>query len=315
MLASRLHAWGKTIDIEEAAPPTQAPQGEIVVAMEAAAVTHLDLTLMSGTFSYRPALPFTPGTAGVGTVTAGQEALVGKRVLVRGAGIGLERPGTWAEQITVPVDAVRVVPQDADATLAATCYSPMTTAWAAAEPVGQVKPGERVLVTGPSGGVGSMTVQMAARTGAHVIALVRNEQEAGSVPEAAAEVLIGRDPESVERLGAHGGIDAVLDTVGGDTVPTLLPAIKPGGRIVMIGYVAGKTLTLDLPTLLAADVSLLPMNMVRRHVPDDVFHTLLTELSSGTLTLNTTTFAFIDLNRALEARTGGSVSGTIAITM
>ncbi|MGI5466780.1 hypothetical protein [Streptomyces sp. CA-132043] len=60
MLVSRLHTWGTTVEIEETARPAAAPDGEAVVAVEAAAVTHLDLTVMSGTFAYRPELPFTP---------------------------------------------------------------------------------------------------------------------------------------------------------------------------------------------------------------------------------------------------------------
>ncbi|MDJ1132143.1 quinone oxidoreductase family protein [Streptomyces iconiensis] len=315
MRTSRLYAWGKTVEIEETGPLGQPADGEVMVAMEAAAVGHLDLTVMTGTFSYRPELPFTPGAVGVGTVTAGEPSLVGKRVLVRGGGVGLERAGTWAQQVAAPVDAVRVVPDGADAALVATWFAPVTTAWAALGPVGRISEGERVLVTGPRGGVGSMAVQLAARAGAHVIALVRDEKEAAAVPSAAAEVVIGQGRAAQERLAALGGVDAVLDTVGGDTVPTLLPAIAPGGRVVMIGYVAGKTLTLDLPNLMAADVSLLPVNMVRRSVPDDVLTTLLTELGSGTFALNTLTFPLTDLNKALEVRAGSGVSGTVAVTM
>ncbi|MFJ4655846.1 zinc-binding alcohol dehydrogenase family protein [Nocardia sp. NPDC088792] len=314
MLASRLTTWGTTVTLEETAPASEAPDGMAIVAMEAAAVTHLDLTLMSGTFSYRPSLPFTPGTAGVGKVLAGNAAMIGRRVLIRGSGVGLERPGTWTQHATVPTAALRVIPESVDAALAATCYSPMTTAWAAATPVGDVRPGERVLVTGAAGGVGSMTVQLAARAGGHIIALVRNEIEAAAVPAAAAEILMD-STDAVARMREQGGLDVVLDTVGGDTVPTVLPAINPGGRVVMIGYVGGRTLALDLPTLLAADVSLLPMNMVRRKVPDAVFHALLTELGDGTLELNTTTYPFTDLNTALTARTDGSIRGTLAVTM
>jgi NADPH:quinone reductase-like Zn-dependent oxidoreductase len=127
MLAARLHRWNTAPAVEDVVPPRLGAE-EVTVDMEAAAVTHLDLTLMSGTFTYRPELPFIPGTAGIGRVSAGDESLLGRRVLVRGGGIGLERPGTWAEQVTAPHAAVRIIPDDADAALAATCYSPMTTA-------------------------------------------------------------------------------------------------------------------------------------------------------------------------------------------
>ncbi|MET9498618.1 zinc-binding dehydrogenase [Streptomyces sp. NPDC006552] len=314
MIAARLKQWNTAPDLEETPLPDQAPSGEVLVRMEAAAVTHLDLTLASGSFAYRPALPFTPGTAGVGRVVQGAD-LVGRRVLVRGAGIGLERPGTWAEQVAVPLAGVRTVPETVSAAVAATCYSPMTTGWAAVGPVGRIRPGDRVLVTGAAGGVGSLTVQLAARAGAHVLASVRTESAAAVVPGGADEILVGQGPGVLAAAGAQGGIDVLVDTVGGDTVPAFLAAMRPGGRAVLIGYVAGPTLSVDLPALLARDVTLAPVNMVRRQVPDDVFRGLLDELGDGRLRLNTTTFPFTGLAEAVRARTEGSVSGALAVTM
>jgi NADPH:quinone reductase-like Zn-dependent oxidoreductase len=147
------------------------------------------------------------------------------------------------------------------------------------------------------------------------MALVRDENKAASVPPAAHEILIGSGRESLTAAAADGGIDVLLDTIGGDTLPTFLPAMRPGGRAVLIGYVAGKTLTLDLPSFLAHDIRLLPLNMVRRPVPDEVFHRLLTGLTERRLILNTTTYPFARIAEALEARTGGKVSGTVAVTM
>ncbi|MFF4342570.1 zinc-binding alcohol dehydrogenase family protein [Kitasatospora sp. NPDC001540] len=312
MLAARLRTWDTAPALEETDPPGPAPDGEVVVKVEAAAVTHLDLTVMTGTFVHRPALPFTPGTAGVGTVVAGGAALLGRRVLVRGGGIGLERNGTWAEQVAVPVGAVRGVPEETDAALAATCYSPMTTAWAAVGAVGRIGQGERVLVTGAAGAVGSLCVQLAARAGAHVVAVVRDDDAARAVPDAAHEILVGPAPEAAA-IGEDA--DALLDTVGGDALPGLLRAVRPGGRAVLIGYVAGTALRLDLPTLLSRDIALLPVNMVRRHVPAPVFDALLEDLTSGRLTLRTATLPFAEAARAVTVRRKGGLRGTLAVLM
>ncbi|MEU2441518.1 zinc-binding alcohol dehydrogenase family protein [Streptomyces rubradiris] len=312
MIAARLHTWDTAPDLEETELPGPPPEGEVTVEVEAAAVTHLDLTVMSGTFTYRPALPFTPGTAGVGTVVAGDAALLGRRVLMRGGGIGLERDGTWAERVSVPADAIREIPRGADAALAATCYSPMTTAWAAVEAVGRIREGERVLVTGAAGAVGSLCVRLAARVGAYVVAVVRDEDAAGAVPDMAHEVLVRPAPEEV---ASKGQADVLLDTVGGNTVADFLTAMRPGGRAVLIGYVAGTTLRVDLPTLMSRDVALLPMNMVRRHVPAEVFDRLLRDLTDGRLTLRTTVLPFARLAEAVETRRKGGVRGTLAVLM
>nr|WP_240449004.1 zinc-binding alcohol dehydrogenase family protein [Streptomyces harenosi] len=312
MLAARLHTWNTAPGLEETADPLLPGGGEVTVEVEAAAVTHLDLTVMTGTFAHRPALPFTPGTAGVGTVVEGGAALLGRRVLVRGGGIGLERDGTWAERVAVPAGALREVPQDADAALAATCYSPVTTAWSAVEAVGRVEKGERVLVTGAAGAVGSLCVQLAARAGAHVVAVVRDEGAAGAVPDAAHEVLVR--PTCDEAAG-KGEADVLLDTVGGNTVPDFLQAMRPGGRAVLIGYVAGTTLRVDLPALMARDIALLPVNMVRRHVPAEVFDRLLGDLTGGRLALRTTALPFERIAEAVETRRKGGGRGTLAVLM
>ncbi|MFD0395670.1 hypothetical protein ACFQ3Z_40880 [Streptomyces nogalater] len=60
MLAARLHQWNDVPTLEETASPGSAQAGEVTIAMEAAAVTHLDLTLTTGTFAYRPELPSSP---------------------------------------------------------------------------------------------------------------------------------------------------------------------------------------------------------------------------------------------------------------
>ncbi|MEU6393574.1 zinc-binding dehydrogenase [Streptomyces sp. NPDC046939] len=163
-------------------------------------------------------------------------------------------------------------------------------------------------------GTSSRAVQPAARAGAHVLAAVRSQKKTAAVPAAAHEILVG-DAAQAGATGAQGGVDVLLDSVGGDTVPTLLPAVRPGGRVVLIGYVAGTTLSVDLPALLAKDIALLPVNMVRRKVPVDVFHTLLDDLGTCRLHLHTTTHAFTDLGKAIAARGTGAVSGALAVTL
>ncbi|MGW8375102.1 zinc-binding dehydrogenase [Streptomyces sp. ODS28] len=312
MKSARVRAWDGGVEVEDVAEPV-AGDGEAVVRVEAAAVSHLDLTVMTGEFAYKPSLPFTPGTSGVGTVVAGDDAWRGRRVLVRGGGAGLERDGTWAEQVAVPVDALREIPAELEPALAATCSSALTTGWASVEVVGQVRSGERVVVTGASGAVGSLCVQLAARAGARVTAVVSREERVAAVPEGADEVLAGWGEETVRRIADSGGADVLLDPVGGDTVPVFLPALNPGARAVLIGYTRGTELTLDLPNLFAADVSLLPVNMIRRHVPDDVFTGLLDDLTTGRLTLAAHAWPLSGIAEAVEARRKGAVTGTAAV--
>ncbi|MET8613804.1 hypothetical protein [Streptomyces misionensis] len=78
---------------------------------------------------------------------------------------------------------------------------------------------------------------------------------------------------------------------------------------------AGTTLRVDLPTLMSRDIALLPMNMVRRHVPAEVFDRLLRDLTDGRLTVRTTALPFARMAEAVETRRKGRGRGSIAVLM
>ena len=103
---------------------------------------------------------------------------------------------------------------------------------------------ERVLITGASGGVGSAAIQLARRRDAHVTA-VAGPSKAPDVRAAGAETVIDRHTDPVEAFGS-GTFDVVLDLIGGEGWPRLLQALKPGGRVVTAGAIAGPLVELDL---------------------------------------------------------------------
>lgn len=114
--------------------------------------------------------------------------------------------------------------------------------------------GERVLITGASGGVGTAAVQLAKRRGAHVIAVAaRSKAEAmGSV---GADTVIARDADLIEALG-HESVDVVVDVVAGPSWPPLLDVLRRGGRYVTSGAIAGPIVELDVRTLYLKDLTL-----------------------------------------------------------
>ena len=89
MRAARLHRFGESPVIEEIALPSRGT-GESLVRIEAAAVSHLDVTIASGTFAVIPTLPHIGDTDGVGEVLESDEFAMGTKVLIRGGGIGLK---------------------------------------------------------------------------------------------------------------------------------------------------------------------------------------------------------------------------------
>jgi NADPH:quinone reductase-like Zn-dependent oxidoreductase len=116
-----------------------------------------------------------------------------------------------------------------------------------------VRAGERVLVTGASGGVGSAAVQLAKRRGAEVIAIVARDKT-GAVLALGAERAVERGEGIIDSLGRE-SIDCVLDVVAGAQWAELLDVLKRGGRYAIAGAIAGPMVTLDVRTLYLKDLT------------------------------------------------------------
>ncbi len=297
MKAVRVHAFEAPPVIEEIPEPTLRP-GRSLVRMEAATVGHIDRTVWRGSFLKHPPFPYTPGVEAAGVVVASAAHAEGQRVWLRGSGLGTLFDGTWCELIDAPDESLGLLPAGVPATIGSAFFSPSTSAWIALHDVARLAPGEQVLVTGASGAVGSLAVQLALDAGAKVTALVADAAQAAWMPAGAQVVLLGRDPaSSLEAVS----VDLLIDTVGGPVLAAALPRVRPGGRAVLVGYTAGNTISLDIAHFLQRDVSLLPLNMFRREsagraaAPE-----LLTRLANGRLTLDVQPFALADAASAME---------------
>ncbi|SDY07564.1 NADPH2:quinone reductase [Variovorax sp. YR266] len=277
MKAVRIHGFDAIPVLEEIADPVARP-GRTLVRMEAATVGHIDRTVWRGSFLRHPPLPYTPGVEAAGVVMASERYAIGQRVWLRGSGLGTLFDGTWCEQIDAPDEALGLLPDAVPMALGAAFFSPTTSAWVALHEVAKLQAGEQVLVTGASGAVGSLVMQLARDAGCTVRAV---NPDAAPPPAASADLLI--------------------DTVGGDVLAKVLPSVRPGGRAVLVGYTAGPTLQLDIAHFLQRDVALLPLNMFRREaVGRAAAPELLARLADGRLHLDVQPFAFADAARALE---------------
>ena len=107
--------------------------------------------------------------------------------------------------------------------------------------------GERVLISGAAGGVGTAGVQLAAATGASVVATVRDAGRRAEVGALGAEVVIPPD-----EVGDHGPYDVVLELVGAASLPTVLPHLATGARVMVIGVGSGAKIELNLLQLMGA---------------------------------------------------------------
>ncbi len=203
-------------------------------------------------------------------------ARIGQRVLVEPAlrapvgyrpyealYLGSEVDGGFAEYVKVPsAHAYAIESTLSDAALAA-----LPCAYSAAENMIEragVAAGERVLVTGASGGVGSAAVQLARRRGAHVLA-VTSAGKAAEVLALGAQQILDRGRELTTQIATE-SLDVVIDVAGGPHFPSLLDLLKRGGRYAVSGAIAGPVVSLDLRTLYLKDLRLLGCTVLERQV-------------------------------------------------
>jgi NADPH:quinone reductase-like Zn-dependent oxidoreductase len=152
--------------------------------------------------------------------------------------VGIVDEGAWAERVAVPTHALAVIPDAVPDAAAAVLPIAGLTAWRALE-LGGMLLGARVLVTGASGGVGRLAVQLASLAGAEVTAVVgRPERRAGLVALGADNVVVGIDT-------AIGRFDLILESVGGQSMRTASELLAPEGVLVSYGRSSGEDAAID----------------------------------------------------------------------
>lgn len=291
MKAVRIHAWAQPPQLDDVPAPQGGPSLALV-RMHAATVGHIDRSVWSGTFLRHPELPYVPGVEAAGIVLRSERFAPGTRVWLRGAGLGIARDGTWREVIEAPDTALGLLPDAVSFALGSAFFSPCTSAWVALHEVGHLRAGERVLVTGGSGAVGAIAIQLARAAGAQVQAVALDAAQAARLPSE-----VDRVAAADLRPDAH----LLVDTVGGKALPLVLRGVAPGGRAVLVGYAGGTRTELDLPELLQRDVALLPLNMLRReNAGRAAAPELLRRIAARELQLAVTEFPLAQAARALD---------------
>lgn len=310
MIALRVHALGEAPRRDRLPVPLPGA-GEVLVRLAATVIGHHDLDVAHGRLPHHPPLPYIPGLEGAGRVAAAGAEVDRERfpdgalVRVYGGGLGAIRPGAWAEYVVVPAASVTPVSEELDPTLAAACGSVALTAWGAVIDLGDLQPEQSLGVTGATGAVGSLVLQLAARHGVgRTVAWVRSRERAGAVPSGT-EVLVDDDPAEP--------VDLLVDTVGGPQLERRLRSVRPGGRAVLLGYTAGARVSFDLPALLSGDVALLPLNMRRRRLPPDLEARLAHDFTAGRLHVAVEVVGLAELDDAIERLNGGAAAGRVVL--
>jgi len=230
--------------IDEAPEPT-AGSGQVVLAVSAAGVNRADLLQRRGLY------PPPPGASSLlGLEVSGTVAAVGAGVRGWGAGdeaMALLTGGGYAERVAVDARHLLPIPGPVALTDAAALPEAFIVAWENLALRAGLRAGERVLIHGGSGGVGSAAIQVARRLGAEVWTTAGSpERAARCVGLGAHHAVVYRSEDFAPRLAAAGGADVILDVVGAKYLDANLRALATGGRLVIIGLQGGVRGEIDL---------------------------------------------------------------------
>ena len=256
--------------------PPSPGRAEILVNIKATAVNYVDLLVIAGKYQFRPVCPFIPGKAPAGVVEAAgadvDKFKAGDRVLA------MAEEGGYAEQVTVSEDQCYHLPASmsfADAAAMALVYD---TAWVALRDRSRIRDGEVVLILGASGGVGYAALQLAQAMGARTLAGIARPEKAEFVLDAGADGVIDLSVSDLREdlrrqvydANRGRGADVILDPLGGDIFDAALRALAWRGRMVVIGFAAGRIPVIKANYLLLKniEVSGLQVSDYRKHTPD-----------------------------------------------
>ncbi|MBX7493344.1 NADPH:quinone oxidoreductase family protein [Qipengyuania sp. 1NDW9] len=215
--------------------------GDVLVKVAAASLNYPDLLMTRGDYQFKPEVPFTLGLEMAGEVVeadAESGFLPGDRVM------GGAKTGAFAKYVSLPARSLRKVPEGLDMAQAAAMGAAYHTAYVALVELGGLEEGQSVLVHGASGGVGLAACDLARALGAKVIAATHREDKLDalrSVAKPDAAILnTGRFREEVSALTDGRLCDIVFDPIGGDVFDESTRCVTFGGKLLVVGFVAGR---------------------------------------------------------------------------
>ena len=233
-------------------------EGQVLIRNEAAGLNFFDILLIQGKYQVKPPFPFTPGRESAGVVEGlgpgVLDFLVGDRVMAAVSS------GGYAEFSLAHSNEVWRIPEGMDFMAASGFLVVYQTSYVALIPRAALRPGEWLLVHAGASGVGMSAIQIGRALGARVIATAGSEAKLDFCRMQGAEQAVNyRDASWVDRIheitGGHGA-DVIYDPVGGDVFDLSTKCIAPQGRLLVVGFAAGRIPTIAANRVLLKNISI-----------------------------------------------------------
>lgn len=251
-------------------PRPSAGSGELLVKVHAAGINRPDIVQRLGNYPPPPGVTDIMGLEVAGETVALGEGVTGWKVGDRVC--ALVAGGGYAEYVAVPVPQALPVPRGMELTVAAAIPETYFTVWTNVFQAGRLQPGESILVHGGASGIGTTAIRLAHALGSTVYATVSSAQKAEICRSlGATEAINYHDENFADRLleltGGR-GVDVILDMRAGPFFADNMRAIAERGRIVHIASLAGRQVTLDIPTLMRKRVTVTGSTLRARSITE-----------------------------------------------
>lgn len=247
----------------------QLPAGDVLIDVEYSSINYKDALSASGNKGVTREYPHTPGIDVAGVVADSCDAgfTVGDRVVVFGYDLGMNTAGGFAQQVRVPASWVLRLPESLTTAAAMSWGTAGFTAALSVQKLernGICPANGPVVVTGATGGVGSVAVALLARLGYEVLAVTGKPEQQPFLKALGASGFLTRDDilATKGKAMAKPLYQAAVDTVGGDLVSGLIPQIQPEGAVTTCGMIAGIKVETSVFPFILRGVSLLGVDSV-----------------------------------------------------
>jgi acrylyl-CoA reductase (NADPH) len=299
------------------------PEGDVLINVKYSSLNYKDALSATGNRGVTRRYPHTPGIDAAGVVAESKDKKfkAGDEVLVTGYDLGMNTSGGFAEYIRVPAEWVVKIPKDLsikESMVLGTAGLTAALALDKMEQVGFEKDGE-ILVTGASGGVGSMAVAIFAKQGYKVIAGTGKTDQEEYLKEIGAVSLVSREEmnDTSKKALLSGRWSGVVDTVGGNILSTAIASTKQWGVVAACGNAASFELHTTVFPFILRGVSLLGINSEKTLI--DLREKLWTKLSNewkpDKLNIMYEECSLEETNKKIDEILQGKVKGRILVNM
>ncbi len=239
-----------SLKISQVDEPSPGPN-DVKIQVDGVGVGYFDGLLINGQYQIKPPLPFIPGSSLAGTVEATGDQVSNFKPGDKIAAFTFL--GGLAEKAVLPQNTVFKLPDQIDPADAANFFISYATAVLGLKTLANTQPEQTVLILGASGSTGTTAIETAKALGAKVIACASTEEKRQHCLRNGADHAIdytNPDWRKQVKVLAPGGVDVIYDPIGGEWAEPALRCAAPGGRYLVVGFVAGiASVPLNLPLL------------------------------------------------------------------